>query len=118
MAVEHDVPNPEPVSRRHFLAATAGFALAGLLAACGETRPGSASARASSPAAAPSTAASKPVSGAQRELKVAFVNIAAVNAPVWLAESTGAFTEHAVRVNSQLIQSNLATKALIAKEID
>lgn len=117
MAVQHGVPSGSPVSRRVFLLA-AGVGLGGLLTGCGASAAAPVQSGPSSAAAAPAGASKPAASSTARELKIAFVNIAAVNAPVWLAESTGAFTEHGVRVHSQLIQSNLATKALIAKEID
>ncbi|HLG69178.1 MAG TPA: ABC transporter substrate-binding protein [Chloroflexota bacterium] len=87
------------ISRRAFLGGAALGAAAAALAAC-------------SPAARPAQ------SSAPRELKIAFVNIAGVNAPVWLAEATGAFTQHGLNVKSQLIEGNIAAKALIAKEVD
>ena len=46
------------------------------------------------------------------------MNIAGVNAPVWLAETTEAFARRGLNVKSQLIESNIAAKALIAREID
>jgi ABC-type nitrate/sulfonate/bicarbonate transport system substrate-binding protein len=54
----------------------------------------------------------------KRELKIAFVNNAGVNAPVWLADITGAFTQRGLTVKSQLIAGDVAAKALIAREID
>ena len=90
------------VSRRQILAGV-GLSAAALLAACG----GGAGAQDS-----PSKAA------ARMDLSVAFVTLTAVNAPIWLAEASGAFTAHGLNVKSQYIESNVATKALIAKEID
>lgn len=81
------------------------MAAIGLLAACGQ-RAGSSSALAAA------------FSASRREVKIAFVNVAGVNAPVWLAETTGAFLAHGLNVKSQLVEGNVAAKALIAKEID
>src|SRR5436309_1691758 len=108
------------ISRRRFLLLAAASGTAAMLAGCGA---------AASPAGGPSTSAAKASTGgaaspagarstAQQSLKVAYVALAATQSPVWLATETGAFGKNGVTVDLQYIESALALKALVAKEID
>jgi ABC-type nitrate/sulfonate/bicarbonate transport system substrate-binding protein len=86
-----------------------------ILSACG-----GAGAPASSAPPSPSAAASaKPAaSGSAASLKVAYVTTGGTHAPLWMAKDGGAFAKYGVDVSDQFIQGDLATKALIAKELD
>jgi ABC-type nitrate/sulfonate/bicarbonate transport system substrate-binding protein len=114
------------VKRRAFLRLCA-LAACGALTACGgasaasSTQPG---VSAASKPSAPSLAASKPApspSGstqANRPLKISYPAPTAGNAPLWMAEATGAFAAQHIAPNIQLLTGNLGVTALVAKEID
>jgi ABC-type nitrate/sulfonate/bicarbonate transport system substrate-binding protein len=49
---------------------------------------------------------------------VTYTTIGGTQAPLWLGQTTGAFSKNGVNVQSQLIDGNTATQALVAKETD
>lgn len=76
----------------------------------------------SAPAASASAAASAPAkpaaSASGATLRVAYVVAAATQSPVWMAQETGAFAKNKVNVELQLIESAVALKALLVKQVD
>ncbi len=112
------------LSRRAFLLLlSAGSVLAacgGAAAPASSPPPPSASANAaaSKPAASAAAASAKPAASGTASLKVAYVTTGGTHAPLWVAKDSGAFGKAGVEVNDQFIQGDIATKALIAKELD
>ena len=120
------------------LACTAGASFA--LAACG----GAASSPSSSPAPAsagvasgpaskpppsvPISASAKPAASAaaavapsgptQLKLTVVYTSPVAQNMPIWMAQETNAFGNRRLTVDMQSMEGSLATKAMVAKQMD
>ena len=118
------MPRPGATSRRGFLRAGAisigALGLSGVLQACSGASAG-APAATSLPAtqAAPATA-EKPNAAAAGRPKVVISQGAtvAVSSPLWMADSTDAFTEHGLDVTITMIRSDASTPALINKQTD
>jgi ABC-type nitrate/sulfonate/bicarbonate transport system substrate-binding protein len=119
------------LSRRELLRwsclASAGLALA----ACGGTAassslPAGASTSKPQPAGNPSAPAAKsaaslgapPASKGGRTLTIASTTIAGSQWPLWLAEALHAYSDRGLTVNRRMIAGDIATKALIANEVD
>ena len=111
------------LSRRAFLALVWLAAGGGLLAACGSSASSPASAASSGSPAKPAASASPaPASpsgqAADPSLKVVYPAVTGAQMPLWLAEELQFFDQQHVKVTSQFMESNISTKALIAKEVD
>ncbi|HEX6512519.1 MAG TPA: ABC transporter substrate-binding protein [Chloroflexota bacterium] len=107
--------NGERQTRREFLRVLGGAAFGVALSACG----GAAAPGGSAPASRASAGSVSPSSsGAGAALKVAYVTTGGTHAPLWIAEEIGAFQKYGLKVSDQFIQGDIATKAMIAKEVD
>ncbi|HEX6511357.1 MAG TPA: ABC transporter substrate-binding protein [Chloroflexota bacterium] len=102
------------LSRRDLLGLAFVSAAGGLLAACGGSPPPAAGSAKASPAA--SVASTAP--GTQPALKVVYPAVTGAQAPLWLGQELHFFEQQGVKVSAQFMESNISTKALIAKEVD
>lgn len=108
-------------------AATSPSAAAASKPATQAAAPASA-ASSSKPAAQPSTpasavAASKPATQAsaaagQATLRIAYPSLTGASTPLWLADTIHAFSDRHLNADVKLIEGNVSTNSLVAKEID
>jgi ABC-type nitrate/sulfonate/bicarbonate transport system substrate-binding protein len=105
--------------------ASAGQASAGAGTAA---KPSAASSSASKPAAASNgasaSAASKPAAAqsaapaAKYTLRIAYPSLTGASTPLWLADTQHFFSDRGLNADVKLIEGNVSTNSLVAKEID
>src|SRR5712692_7637790 len=106
------------MTRRRFLGLACTVSASAALIACGgasSSTPAAASALSGKPAAS-AASASKSTSGLK--LTVVYTAPVAQNMPVWMAEATHGFADRNLTVEMQSMEGSLATKAMVAKEMD
>jgi len=102
------------LSRRKLLQAGCAAAASLTLAACGRS-----AAAPSLPHFSSAAASAKPAaSSSDRRLSIATTTIAGSQWPIWLAESLHAWQDRGLAVERKMIAGGVATKALVAREMD
>jgi NitT/TauT family transport system substrate-binding protein len=114
------VPSLAPAAASTKPAASAGASAKPAASGAASAKPAGSAAASGKPAASPA-ASGKPAASANGNLptlKVAYPTTGGTHAPLWVAESAGAFPENGVNVQSQFIAGDIATKAMLGKDVD
>jgi len=94
---------------------------AGSAAGAASAKPAASGSDAAKPAASASTggtAAAKPAASGQLSLSIAYPSLTGASTPLWMADRLGLFAKHGLKADVKLIEGNVSTNSLVAKEID
>jgi len=105
-------PSSAPASAKPAGSTAASAKPAGSAAA--SAKPAASGAASAKPAASPAASGG----GNQAVFNVAYPTNGGTHAPLWIAEEAGAFKDNGLNVQSQYIAGDIATKALIGKDVD